>query len=205
VVAHTCNPSTQEAETGRLKVWDQPGLHKQTLTQSNKTCEVLWTQMGFLFHSVFFFRLQKSPLVVSVSRLSRFGRLGILHSPDRDQENRYYGLVKSVTCDDLYVSDASSSLKGLFSNCLCRWDEYINTHTHTYTHTHTHTRTAQVYISCIYTLSYMNIITTNKFLKSEHPYWAMVFTYLCSPCLSWSISIHTLCRVFTAEIALPLS
>jgi hypothetical protein len=29
VVAHTCNPSTWEAEAGRLQIWGQPELHSE--------------------------------------------------------------------------------------------------------------------------------------------------------------------------------
>jgi hypothetical protein len=34
MVAHTCNPSTQEAEAGESQVQDQPRLHSKTLSQS---------------------------------------------------------------------------------------------------------------------------------------------------------------------------
>jgi hypothetical protein len=33
VVLHICNPSTQQAEAGRLRVQGQLGLHNETLTQ----------------------------------------------------------------------------------------------------------------------------------------------------------------------------
>jgi hypothetical protein len=42
VVAHTCNPSTQEAEVEGLQVWGQPGLHSETLPQKqNETKKIL--------------------------------------------------------------------------------------------------------------------------------------------------------------------
>jgi hypothetical protein len=34
VVVHTCNPSTREAEAGRVRVQGQPGLHIETLSQN---------------------------------------------------------------------------------------------------------------------------------------------------------------------------
>jgi hypothetical protein len=33
-VAHTCNPSTPEAEAGGSQVLGQPGLHQETLPQN---------------------------------------------------------------------------------------------------------------------------------------------------------------------------
>jgi hypothetical protein len=33
MLVHTYNPSTQEVEVGGSKVWDQPGLHSETLSQ----------------------------------------------------------------------------------------------------------------------------------------------------------------------------
>jgi hypothetical protein len=36
MVAHNCNPSTQEDETGAPQVQDQPGLHSKILSQNNK-------------------------------------------------------------------------------------------------------------------------------------------------------------------------
>lgn len=33
VVVRACHPSTQEAESEELGVWDQPGLHSKTLSQ----------------------------------------------------------------------------------------------------------------------------------------------------------------------------
>jgi hypothetical protein len=33
VVVHSCNTNTWEAETGGSQVWDQPGLHSETLTK----------------------------------------------------------------------------------------------------------------------------------------------------------------------------
>jgi hypothetical protein len=35
MVVHTCNPSTQEAEAGGSGVGVQPGLHRETLSQTN--------------------------------------------------------------------------------------------------------------------------------------------------------------------------
>jgi hypothetical protein len=35
LVMQTCNPSTLEAEAGRLRVQGQPGLHSDSLTQKN--------------------------------------------------------------------------------------------------------------------------------------------------------------------------
>jgi hypothetical protein len=29
MVAHSCNPSTQEAKAGGLRIWGQPGLHSE--------------------------------------------------------------------------------------------------------------------------------------------------------------------------------
>ena len=37
VVAHTCNPSTWEAETGGSQAGGQPGQLSETLTQNKKT------------------------------------------------------------------------------------------------------------------------------------------------------------------------
>jgi hypothetical protein len=37
MVMQTCNPSTQEAETGGSWVQGQPGLYNETLSQQNKT------------------------------------------------------------------------------------------------------------------------------------------------------------------------
>lgn len=31
MVVHTANPNTKEAEAGGLKVWGQPGLHRERL------------------------------------------------------------------------------------------------------------------------------------------------------------------------------
>jgi hypothetical protein len=36
VVVFTCNTSTQEAEAGRSEVLGQPGLHKETLSQTKQ-------------------------------------------------------------------------------------------------------------------------------------------------------------------------
>jgi hypothetical protein len=36
MVKHTCNSSTQKAEAGGSQVQSQPGLHSETLSQSNK-------------------------------------------------------------------------------------------------------------------------------------------------------------------------
>jgi hypothetical protein len=36
MVAHTCDPSTREAETGEWSLQGQPGLQTQTLTQKTK-------------------------------------------------------------------------------------------------------------------------------------------------------------------------
>jgi hypothetical protein len=36
VMAHSCNPSTQEAEARGSQVGDQPGLHSETLSQKKK-------------------------------------------------------------------------------------------------------------------------------------------------------------------------
>jgi hypothetical protein len=33
MVVHTCDPSTQKAEAGGLRVWGQPGLHSKSLSQ----------------------------------------------------------------------------------------------------------------------------------------------------------------------------
>jgi hypothetical protein len=35
-VAHTCNPSNQEAEAGSFQVPDQPQLHSETLKERKK-------------------------------------------------------------------------------------------------------------------------------------------------------------------------
>jgi hypothetical protein len=40
VVAHTCNPSTQEAEAGGSWVPGQSGLHNKTLCQKKKKSEL---------------------------------------------------------------------------------------------------------------------------------------------------------------------
>jgi hypothetical protein len=36
IVVHTCNPSNQVAETGWLLIWDEPELHRETLSQKQK-------------------------------------------------------------------------------------------------------------------------------------------------------------------------
>jgi hypothetical protein len=36
-VGHPCNPSTWEAETEGSRVQDQPGLHNETLSQTNSS------------------------------------------------------------------------------------------------------------------------------------------------------------------------
>jgi hypothetical protein len=43
VMAHTCNPSTQEAEAGRSPVQGQPGLHiilRHNLSQNQKNTQI---------------------------------------------------------------------------------------------------------------------------------------------------------------------
>jgi hypothetical protein len=32
-MVHTCNLSTQEAESGESRIWGQPGLHSEALSQ----------------------------------------------------------------------------------------------------------------------------------------------------------------------------
>jgi hypothetical protein len=34
VVGHACNPSTAEAEAGRVSIWGQSGLYNETLSQN---------------------------------------------------------------------------------------------------------------------------------------------------------------------------
>jgi hypothetical protein len=34
IVVHICNPSTQEVETGKLRVRGQPGVHTENLSQT---------------------------------------------------------------------------------------------------------------------------------------------------------------------------
>jgi hypothetical protein len=41
MVAHTCNPSTWEAQGGELRIPGQPGLKRETLSQ-NKQARRLW-------------------------------------------------------------------------------------------------------------------------------------------------------------------
>jgi hypothetical protein len=44
VMAHTCNPRTQEAKAGVSQVQDQPGRCSETLSQENKTKETITKQ-----------------------------------------------------------------------------------------------------------------------------------------------------------------
>jgi hypothetical protein len=41
LVAHTCTPSTLEAETGGLQVWGQPGLHSNSLSQTPRAGDIV--------------------------------------------------------------------------------------------------------------------------------------------------------------------
>lgn len=36
-VAHACNPSTQEAEAGKLPIQSQPGLHSKIVAKTKQT------------------------------------------------------------------------------------------------------------------------------------------------------------------------
>jgi hypothetical protein len=40
MLVHTCNSSTLEVGTGGSKVWGQPGLHSETLSQISKWSDV---------------------------------------------------------------------------------------------------------------------------------------------------------------------
>jgi hypothetical protein len=52
-VVHACNPSTQEAKAGGSRVWGQPELYSETLSQEQSrtnayVCVYLYTYMNIL-------------------------------------------------------------------------------------------------------------------------------------------------------------
>jgi hypothetical protein len=72
MMADNCNPSTQRAEAGRFLVPDQPGLHRETLSQKDlkKKGPTKYSQssLSFFFFLALALRCTTLPIIISHPR-----------------------------------------------------------------------------------------------------------------------------------------